>query len=349
MKVLFINNYPMDKAWRDWEKCEYPAHHLWGITHLSRHGIECDILAYERYSLLDKIGKSFKISYLDQQVRVFFKAFKYDVIYSACGNNTFFLALLRALGLIRTPVIALIHHPVYLSPFRKKLFAAGHDKFMCLSERVVKQLREDLNVTEDKICLVNWGPDLTFYERHHEGGNSGETPFIISAGKSHRDHDTLAKAFAAVDCHLKIYCSEKSAPSNDDLPTNVEVIFNHPEQNAISYLELLPEYRNALAVAIPLEDAGVLLGLTSLLDAMAMGKPVVMTRNRFIDIDIEKEGFGLWVEPGDVEGWKSSLSYLLSNPERARAMGERGYRLVKTRYNIENFTSQLAKVLQDIR
>ena len=40
------------------------------------------------------------------------------------------------------------------------------------------------------------------------------------------------------------------------------------------------------------------------MDCLGIGKPVIMTKNPNIDIDIEKEGIGHWVEPGDVEEWK---------------------------------------------
>ena len=46
-------------------------------------------------------------------------------------------------------------------------------------------------------------------------------------------------------------------------------------------------------IAIPLEKQETLAGLTSLLDCLGFGKPVIMTRNPCIDIDIEKEGIGI--------------------------------------------------------
>jgi phosphoribosylcarboxyaminoimidazole (NCAIR) mutase len=69
-------------------------------------------------------------------------------------------------------------------------------------------------------------------------------------------------------------------------------VFNYPE--------MMAAYLTARVIAIPLEKSDVsLAGLTSLVDAMAIGRPVIMTRNPFIDLDIEAQGIGRWVEPGD--------------------------------------------------
>jgi hypothetical protein len=46
------------------------------------------------------------------------------------------------------------------------------------------------------------------------------------------------------------------------------------------------------------------------MDAIGMGKPVIMTRHPLIDIDIEAKG-GIWVNPGDVEGGRRQSNFRL--------------------------------------
>jgi len=77
-----------------------------------------------------------------------------------------------------------------------------------------------------------------------------------------------------------------------------------------------------------------------------MGKAVIMTRNRQIDIDIEKEGIGIFIKPGDVEGWKRAIYYLLEHPQETEEMGDRARSLCESRYNLEYFSSRLASILQ---
>jgi glycosyltransferase involved in cell wall biosynthesis len=81
---------------------------------------------------------------------------------------------------------------------------------------------------------------------------------------------------------------------------------------------------------------------------MAMGKAVIMTRNQQIDIDIEKEGIGIFVEPGDVEGWKQAIFYLLEHPQETEEMGNRARSLCENRYNLDEFSSKLSEVLKSV-
>jgi glycosyltransferase involved in cell wall biosynthesis len=348
MKVLFINNYPMDKAWEEWKRGEYPGHHLWGVTHLHKYGIEVDILPYEKYSILNKIGNKFKLGGdLDVQLRIILRYSQYDLVYSGCQYITFFLSLLRCMGMFQKPIIAIVHHPIIKSK-RNNVFVRGHSKLLCLSKNVLSQLEKEFNVGEGKACLLDWGIDLPFYEKpSNEVSIDHETSFFVSAGKSGRDHNTLAKAFFGINYPLKIYCSEQSAPTVSDLSSNIIVRFNHPTHNAISYNDLLVEYKKSYAIAIPLIDTDSLAGLTSLLDGMAMGKPVVMTKNDQVDIDIEKEGIGIWVDPGDVKGWQKAVTYLLTHPQEVKEMGNRGYYLCKSKYNLEIFSANLARIFKD--
>jgi glycosyltransferase involved in cell wall biosynthesis len=92
---------------------------------------------------------------------------------------------------------------------------------------------------------------------------------------------------------------------------------------------MMAAHLTARVIAIPLDKSEVsLAGLTSLVDAMAIGRPVIMTRNPFIDLDIEAEGIGRWVEPGDVEGWAKALRWFDQNPDASQAMGRRARALV---------------------
>ena len=53
-------------------------------------------------------------------------------------------------------------------------------------------------------------------------------------------------------------------------------------------------------------------GYTECLEAMAMGKPVIMTKSGCLDLNLEKEGVGLYVNPKDAEDWVKRLnSYII--------------------------------------
>lgn len=343
----------MDRAWELWQKGEYPGQHLWGATHLSKHGIEVEIVPYQTSELLHKIGRKLGLGdHLDQQLHVLFHSRDYDAVYSACQTNTLLLALMRSLNVFHKPLVALIHHPCS-NASKESLFLNGHDRLLCLSEKVMEPFVQDPNLYK-KMDFIAWGADLLFYDGILQklplpiANPTAHSPIIVSAGKTERDHDTLVQACLHVDCTLRIYCSANTTPRLTNLPDRIEIHASTSAHNAVSYPELGNAYRQAFAIAIPLTKTHNLAGLTSLLDAMAVGKPVIMTRNPHIEIDVEKEGIGLWVEPEDVHGWQQAIAYLIAHPEEAIVMGDRARYLCEKRYNLDVFTDTLARTLHQV-
>jgi glycosyltransferase involved in cell wall biosynthesis len=363
MKVLFIHNYSVDSDWHLWQterKTKCPTHYLWGITHLYHYDIDVKVLPYEKYTLLKKIGYLLKLGDLDHQLRIFLGQADYDVVYSACQTGTIVLSILRVLGLFHKPLVVKLERPFrvnFLSRILLKIFFDGHDKIICLSNRVQSQLINEFEISEEKVPLLNWGPDLKYYDNEATvllDPKEHESQFILSAGSTSRDYKTLAEASHLINYPIRIYCSESSAPKDISLPPNVSVQYrkNSTEPRALSFDELLREYIKASAVAIPLEipkkraDITTLIGLTSLLEAMVMGKAVIMTKHRQINIDIEKEEIGIWVEPGDVNSWQRALSYLIEHPQKIKEMGVNARKLCETKFNLDLFSQELAMQLK---
>jgi len=364
MKVLFIGKTPMDWAWDQWQNKKYPGHLLFGVTQLSKYGIEVDILPHTKYAKLQQVSNKIKIlGDLDQQLRIFFRQEDYDIVYSGDDLNTSLLTFLRYIGLYKKPIVVIMHRSFkksLASQIFVKLFVKSKDKLLCLSNRIMTKLSGKFGVSEEKMTLLPLGIDLCFYDYNSQDNPNGKTDkevnkFILSAGKTHRDYNTLAQAFKEINCNLNIYCSGESAPTVFPLSRNINVNYeNKKESTILSYAELEAEYKKAYAIAIPLEipperrESVTLIGNTSLLEAMALGKAIVMTKNPQIDIDIERQGIGFFVEYGDVEGWRKAISYLLDNPQETKEMGHRGRLLCEQKYNLDYFCSRLAEELKNV-
>jgi teichuronic acid biosynthesis glycosyltransferase TuaC len=71
------------------------------------------------------------------------------------------------------------------------------------------------------------------------------------------------------------------------------------------------------------------------IEAMALGKPVIALEDEGISDIVERGQAGLLVKPRDVDSLTAAMKYLLSHPEEAREMAERGQKLVQ-----ENLTWQ---------
>lgn len=114
------------------------------------------------------------------------------------------------------------------------------------------------------------------------------------------------------------------------------------------YDRLLPETRERILLLGPVlgRDKKDLLAATDVfalpsridsfgivyLEAWAYGKPVIGARAGGVPDVIDEGQDGLLVEFGDARGLADAIHGLLKNPERSRAMGERGRAKVESRY-----------------
>jgi glycosyltransferase involved in cell wall biosynthesis len=217
----------------------------------------------------------------------------------------------------------------------------GTDAFPSLSHKVAEEVNK-IARSALKSQPLQWGPDASYYPKTSNSAGYG----VVAAGRTGRDFVTfgLAASQTAMDAHI-ICLDDYIVPSFSLFSSNVKVNTrpNHFQYH-MKYPELVNFYRNARVIAIPMLAGFSLCGLTSLMDALGMGKPVIMTRNPLIDIDIEKEGIGKWVEIGDIEGWKNALQFFEDNEQEAFTMGQKARLLVEKGMNSENFANQIMDI-----
>ena len=85
-----------------------------------------------------------------------------------------------------------------------------------------------------------------------------------------------------------------------------------------------------------------------MLEAMAMRKPVLMTKSGCLHINPETGGFGKLISPKSSTEWSSSMNELLSNPDLASYYGEKGRKLVKTDFTKEKFDQSILSFFKSL-
>src|SRR3954464_675823 len=103
-RVLFLNNYPMVKGLRQCQAGEYPSQHLWGMREIGAHGFEVDYFPDRTW-----LGPPQRARFAAQQVQAALRASGADLIYSASQHNVWLLARMRGLGLLRKPLVSIVH------------------------------------------------------------------------------------------------------------------------------------------------------------------------------------------------------------------------------------------------
>jgi glycosyltransferase involved in cell wall biosynthesis len=216
---------------------------------------------------------------------------------------------------------------------------------LCLTHRSAESYR--LEMPWLRVAQLDWGADI---EQFRPGCRDGK--FFFACGKTNRDYAPVLQAAESIPApiHLVVYSSYLQAQI---IAPNVYVGHGSPDgmsDRGISYPNLISKYfHNALALLIPLKPIpNDTAGMTNLIEAMACGLPVIMTRSDAIDLDIEVEGFGIYVEPGDITGWEVACNWMLSNTNEARAMGDRARQLSESWYNTSRMGTQLAGILLEL-
>ena len=106
---------------------------------------------------------------------------------------------------------------------------------------------------------------------------------------------------------------------------------------------------NAYAVVICCQNYPYTVGLTTLVEALALGKAVITTDNPTFPIDVEKEGIGIKVPYGDVDGWIKAITYMSGHPEEVKEMGRKARLLAERTYNLERCSKEVADVLLSLK
>lgn len=349
--ILCLNNYDVSRFAED--NRPSPDHFLYGLNYLHRRGYRIltgderthGFLAWvQRVSLCMHLPIS--LGDLSRQYDALGRLHGVDLIYSPCDSVVQGLCYLRAIGLLRIPIVCLAHHPQEygrLKAWRRpgvRWALRGVDAFPSLSRGVADEINR-LATRRELSSVLAWGPDLSFYPEFTPPGRG-----IVSAGRTARDFVTFGRAASQTNSPTRIICPQSYiVPEFATFADHVRLDC-HADPVHYSYLQLIEAYAQARAVAIPMHSVFGLCGLTSLVDALGMGRAVVMTRNRLIDIDIEAERIGFWIEPGDVAGWRRAIQYLEDNPHEAEQMGRRARRFAEEKANSQIFGEQIATIIE---
>ena len=197
-----------------------------------------------------------------------------------------------------------------------------------------------------KFHLGHWGADLEMYDR--VTAEKCVRHGFVSTGKEKRDMATLVRAFNQTGAPLNIYLNTKNGNFSYkklfetlELKDNIHVEF--PDK--LMPYELSKEVNKAQCVVICCKETSYTVGLTTVVEALAMGLPMICSHNPQIPVDIDGEQCGITVPYGDVEAWQKAITYMQEHPDEAAAMGRRGRRLAETTYNDTICAAEVAQVI----
>lgn len=349
MKIYYYHTRPILEALEEWKEHKHPGHILYGLTHFERNGIGIVIHKYRAFNSRVRmmLYNLFTILSCRQS---------YDVLYGTSYRGLELIIFLRALGLYRKP-IAIWHHQAvpqnkgFIKRAISSLFYRGLDCMFFFSNELIEKSLLSGKVKSNRLHLIHWGPDLEFYDYLLKKVSSNKVYDFISTGKENRDFDTLLSAFSNTNLSLDVF----SPYTNGDVAyTNIfskykcfDNIHIHITKGIIPY-ELGVKVAQSQVVVIPCLVNNYTVGLTTLVEAMALSLPIISTDNPTYGIDIKKANIGLLVAYHDVMGWKQAADFLHGHTDIALQMGRNGRLLAEQTFNLENFTRELSVELKKL-
>jgi glycosyltransferase involved in cell wall biosynthesis len=289
-----------------------------------------------------------------------------DVILTDGEHAGIPLALLLRASRSRTKHVTIGHR---LSSRKKRLFFRALriqtrlDRIALHSRLQYDVATRDLGIDRDRLALVPYQVDVDFWSPRQSPAE--EERLVVSAGLEHRDYATLVAAAAGVDATFVIGAAShwsRHAFAATALPAKIRV-------ESFDYVALRELYARAALVVVPLNDVDNQAGVTTILEAMAMGKAVVVSQSRGqTDVVEDRRGLergdprprpvslarllaseqgvsleanGFYVPPGDPGALGRAITYLLDHPEERRRLGEAGRRSVEQLFTVDQFAARM--------
>lgn len=313
----------------------------------------------------------------------------YDVVYTDAENVGLpFALMLKLRARLRGSVKQLRHVMLthYLSTRQKRLLfhlgAGSHIHTMIVHSAAQEVLAKDaLRMPVARVVRLPYFTDEHFWRAQPDGIDESarvvaageQQPIICAVGLEFRDYTTLVEAVRTLPVDVRIaaasmWSHHSAFAGSPELPAHVTV-------QGYRYVPLRDLYAAARFVVVPLQEVDNQAGITVILEAMAMGKAVIVSATRgqtdvvrdrrnggrgrverewwpgFVDAPEVAETLGhlatgFYVRPGDAAELGRAIAYLLAHPDLAEEMGRNGRRVVEEVFGLDAFAARFASVIR---
>ena len=274
---------------------------------------------------------------------LFWHGRRYDAIVGWVSNGLLAAALKHLLRWRKAKVILILYRlPISdqvtnMHRFKKicyRFASAGADVLLALDTRQALEFEAFLGRAPGTTQALNYGVDAEWYARHtpKASGHEKHNPVIFSPGSAHRDDQTLEAAISQMQLTLQRYQLDSSGVQRSALErvglAHIERQFN------VDYFDYIRDCSRADIVVIAVENSDQPVGLTSLLECMALGRPIIITDGASSRDYIRDGVDGLVYEQGNARQLKEKIELLLNQPELAAKLGEAARNAASTKFTL---------------
>jgi glycosyltransferase involved in cell wall biosynthesis len=198
-------------------------------------------------------------------------------------------------------------------------------------------------ITPDRSVYVPFKPNVVDWPHDSTPDSSGE--FVFMAGESMRDYGTFIEAAHITRLPTAILDPATSKrykiPETVALPDNLTLL---PDDGRVDTEKWIRNFRRARVFVACISPANICAsGISCCLDAMALGKPVIITRGPGAD-DVMEDA-AIFVPPCDPEALAQAISEIWNDSEAREQQIERALRYAR---NLGGSDQLLDRVLASV-
>lgn len=232
---------------------------------------------------------------------------------------------------------------------------------------------ERFGVRPERVVRLPYQVDTRFWQPTPEGSQDAiDRDIIVVPGHECRDYPTLLAAIRDLPVEAEITTravtdEQRQMATHPDWPQNLQF-------HAYDFEALRRLYARARLVIVPLLPVDFQAGITAILEAMAMGRPVIVSGIRgqtdvicdprgdirrpaeasgwptFIDeggaaLNLGSPPTGWYVRPSDADDLRDAITALLSDRDQAEALGRNGRTVAASLFSIEDFARRFASAI----
>jgi glycosyltransferase involved in cell wall biosynthesis len=264
---------------------------------------------------------------------------RFDLIISVFDGGSVPLLFLRKLFGFKTPIAIWDVGLTENWPMRERVLdfvLPNIDGIMVLSESQKKYIEKRWK-TKHPVIVIGHSIDTTYYSSSRYG--VGDHIFSIGDDGS-RDYDTLIESYYEFDKKLIIKTNIKL----DNLDNkNIDIL-----RNKLSFAELRDLYDRSQVVVVPLYESLNVGGVSSVLEASAMGRPIVVSSTFPISDFIVPNVTCLVVPQRDKASMHFAIKRILEDDDLAYKLGHNARNFVEKTSSLPVFSDRLSDAMLKI-
>jgi glycosyltransferase involved in cell wall biosynthesis len=304
--------------------------------------------------LLNPLGRTHEVfSGMDpvRALRVALRRPRYDAAISVGASSAWFM---QRFGALRRPRIPVIMIDPAMGPWRLRrrvqdMIIPRVDRVVVFGRVQLDELREAYGATVRGV-FIHHRADVRFFDPATRASVAPDGRYVLAIGDDvSRDFATLLRACALEEplgrmlAAKDLRCVIHTRRDLGVLPPRVV-----RSASRLSHAALRDLYRHAAAVVLPLFDVRHAGGINSLVEAMAMARPIAISRSRGILDYVADEKTAVTAAPGDPASLGAAVARILEDQALAARVADAARSFVVSTCASPVYARKIADVIREV-